>query len=70
MTNGGIVYVALRELEEKKHYLNLTTGIAGYGVSLGLAALGLVMFFRNCDPTFDRSLFWRPKSGKQHAREC
>ncbi|GMH71940.1 hypothetical protein TL16_g05789 [Triparma laevis f. inornata] len=70
LTNGGIVYLALGELEKEEHFLSLTTGMAGYGVSLGLAALGLVMFFRNCDSTFDRSLFWRPKRGKQLVREC
>ncbi|GMH54137.1 hypothetical protein TrLO_g12809 [Triparma laevis f. longispina] len=42
----------------------------GYGVSLGLAVVGLAMFFRNSDPSFDRSLFWRPRSGKQHKRDC
>ena len=64
------MYLALGELEKEEHFLSLTTGMAGYGVSLGLAALGLVMFFRNCDSTFDRSLFWRPKHGKQLVREC
>lgn len=57
LTNGGIIFLALRELGEK-HYLSLETGMLGYGIGLGLAAVGLVMFFRNCDPNFDRSLFW------------
>ena len=30
----------------------------------------LALFLRNCDENFDRSLFWRPKSGKQLCREC
>ncbi|GMH92585.1 hypothetical protein TL16_g12389 [Triparma laevis f. inornata] len=59
LTNGGNVYVALGELVKKGHYLSLETRMTGYGVSLGLAAVGLVIFFKNCDPTFDRSLFWR-----------
>ncbi|GMI13429.1 hypothetical protein TrLO_g4178 [Triparma laevis f. longispina] len=32
--------------------------MAGYGISLGLVVIGLAMYFRNCDPNFDRSLFW------------
>ncbi|GMH72809.1 hypothetical protein TrLO_g7012 [Triparma laevis f. longispina] len=28
------------------------------------------MFLRNCDPNFDRSLFWMLKTGKQHIRDC
>lgn len=70
LTNGGIVYVAFGELAMKGHYLSLETGMAGYGISLGLAAVGLVMFFKNCDPDFDRSLFWRGKLGKQRTRDC
>lgn len=70
LTNTGIVYMALEELQKKAHYLSLTGGMTGYGISLGLAAVGLVMFFSNCDPNFDRSLFWRPKSGKQHIMDC
>lgn len=30
----------------------------------------MVMFFKNCDPSFDRSLFWRSRSRKEHAKEC
>ncbi|GMH65857.1 hypothetical protein TL16_g11548 [Triparma laevis f. inornata] len=67
-TNGGIIHVALGELSEK-HYLGCWDGMTAYGVSLTLVAVGLVLFFVNCDPNFDRSLFWRPKSGKQHIRE-
>ncbi|GMH71529.1 hypothetical protein TrLO_g9083 [Triparma laevis f. longispina] len=70
LTNGGIVYVALGELQEKEHFLSLTTGMAGFGLSFVLAAIGLAMFFRNCDPLFDRSLLWKAKSGKQMVREC
>ncbi|GMH68993.1 hypothetical protein TrLO_g1264 [Triparma laevis f. longispina] len=70
LTNGGIVYVAFGELAMKGHYLSLETGMAGYGISLGLAAVALVMFFKNCDPDFDRSLFWREKLGKQRTRDC
>ena len=69
LTNGGMIYVALGELSGG-HYLGLTTGMLGYAVSLGLAAIGLALFLKNCDENFDRSLFWRPKSGKQHRREC
>ncbi|GMI05280.1 hypothetical protein TrVE_jg3836 [Triparma verrucosa] len=69
LTNGGIIYVALGELGGG-HYFGLTTGMLGYAVSLGLAAIGLALFFMNCDENFDRSLFWRRKSGKQHARDC
>ena len=69
LINGGLIYVALGELGES-HYLSLSTGMLGYGVSLGLAAMGLALFFTNCDANFDRSLFRRPKSGKQHRREC
>ncbi|GMH58934.1 hypothetical protein TL16_g02721 [Triparma laevis f. inornata] len=68
LTNGGIIYVAFGVLREE-HYLSLTTGMAGYGVSLGLATAGLAIFFRNCEPTFDWRLFWRPKSGRQHVRD-
>lgn len=42
----------------------------GYFITLGLAFVGLIIFFMNCDSNFDKSLFWRPKSGKQHVREC
>ena len=56
LTNGGVIYVALGELN-KGHYLSLTTGVLGYGVSLGLASIGLALFFKNCDKNFDRSLF-------------
>ncbi|GMH64401.1 hypothetical protein TrLO_g8290 [Triparma laevis f. longispina] len=70
LSNKGIVYVALGELAKKEHYLSLTTGMAGYGISLGLEAVGFATFFMNCDPNFDRSLFWRPKSGQQHARDA
>lgn len=69
-TNGGIVCIALGKLEAKGHYLSFMTGMAGYGASLGLVAFGLAMFLSNCDPSFDRSLFRRPKRGKQHVREC
>ena len=69
LTNGGMIYVALGELEGG-HYLSLTTGMLGYGVSLGLTAIGLALFFKNCDKFFDRSLFWRPKLGKQRTRDC
>ena len=50
--------------------MSLTTGMLGYAVSLGLAAIGLALFFKNCDKNFDRSLFWRPKKGKQNVRDC
>ncbi|GMH75404.1 hypothetical protein TL16_g06753 [Triparma laevis f. inornata] len=69
LTNGGVVYVALGELVKKGHYLSLETGMAGYGISLVLAAVGLVIFFKNCNDHFDRSLFWRPKTGNQHMRD-
>jgi len=69
LTNGGMIYVALGELGGA-HYLDLQTGMLGYGISLGLAAIGLALFFKNCDESFDRSLFWRPKSGKQYVRGC
>jgi len=69
LTNGAVIYVALGELGEK-HYLSFETGMTEYDVGLGLAAVGLVMFFRNFDEDFDRSLFWRPKRGKQHGRDC
>lgn len=45
------MHVAFGELQEK-HYLSLTTGMAAYMVSLGLAAVGLAIFFRSCDPAF------------------
>lgn len=70
LTYGGIVYISLVELEEKEHYLSLATGMMGYWANLGLAAVGLVMFLMSCDENFDRSLFWRPKSGKRHLRDC
>lgn len=66
LTNGGIIYLALGELGEK-HYLSLGTG---YGISLGLAVVGLGFFFMNCDPKFDKSLFWKVKHGRQHMGDC
>lgn len=35
LTNGGMIYVAFGELEKKGHYISLTTGMTGYGISLG-----------------------------------
>ncbi|GMH56646.1 hypothetical protein TrLO_g14360 [Triparma laevis f. longispina] len=69
LTNGGVIYLALGCLGENGYYLSLTTGMTVYFFSLGLAGLGLVLFFLNCDTSFDKSLFWRPKSGKQATRE-
>ena len=68
LTNGGIIYIALGELGGT-HYIDLTSGMAAYGISLGLAAIGLALFLMNCDKNFDRSLFWRPMSGKQNVRD-
>ncbi|GMH54093.1 hypothetical protein TL16_g01606 [Triparma laevis f. inornata] len=51
-------------------YLSLTTAMAGYGTSLGLAAVGLTTFLMNYDSNFNQKLFWKAKLGKQHAREC
>ncbi|GMH79516.1 hypothetical protein TL16_g08174 [Triparma laevis f. inornata] len=70
LTNTGIVYIALGALAKKEHYLSLTTGMTGYGASLGVVVVGLAMFLMSCDTNFDRSLFWKAKSGKQHVREC
>ncbi|GMH64394.1 hypothetical protein TL16_g03953 [Triparma laevis f. inornata] len=67
ITNSGIIYVALGELEN--HYLTPTSIMMGYTVSSALALLGLFMFFRNVDENFDVNLFWRPKGGVQHMRE-
>ncbi|GMH83786.1 hypothetical protein TrST_g4915 [Triparma strigata] len=67
LTNGGIFYVALGKLDDS-HYLNLSTGMFGYGLSIGLAAIGLLLFFVNCDDDFECSRFWRLKSGKQRYR--
>ncbi|GMH76012.1 hypothetical protein TL16_g06942 [Triparma laevis f. inornata] len=69
LTNGGIIYVALGDLGTE-HYLSVGTGMTGYAASLGLAVVGLALFLNNCDPKFDRSLFWKAKRGEQHAREC
>lgn len=69
LTNGGIIYVALGDLGTE-HYLSVGTGMTGYAASLGLAVVGLALFLSNCDPKFDRSLFWKAKRGEQHAREC
>ncbi|GMH88430.1 hypothetical protein TL16_g11155 [Triparma laevis f. inornata] len=68
LTSGGVIYIALGELGED-HWLSITNGMIGYGISLALAAVGLTMFLMNCDKNFDRSLFWRPKSGREHERD-
>jgi hypothetical protein len=48
LTNGGIIYLALGQLQED-HYLNMTTGMRAYAVSMAGAAIGLALFFMNCD---------------------
>lgn len=70
VTNGGVIHLALNELAIKGHYLSAERGMIGYGVSLGLAVLGLIIFFVNCDEKFDRSLFWRLRTGKQQTKDC
>ncbi|GMH68868.1 hypothetical protein TL16_g05029 [Triparma laevis f. inornata] len=65
--NGGVCFLALMRLDDG-HYLNM--GMIGYFVSLIIVVIGLILFFVNCDENFDRSLFWKAKSGKQHARDC
>ncbi|GMI02539.1 hypothetical protein TrLO_g8526 [Triparma laevis f. longispina] len=69
LTNGGFIYLALDELEES-HYLDRGIGMQAYVASMLLAAFGLFLFIRNCDENFDRKLYLKPKSGKEHAREC
>ncbi|GMI02647.1 hypothetical protein TrLO_g11485 [Triparma laevis f. longispina] len=69
LTNGGLVYLALGKLGGE-HYLSLEVGMMGYGVSLALAAFGLFLFMMNCDVDFVKSLFWRPKTGKEYLRGC
>lgn len=68
LTNGGIVYVAMGKLGDE-HYLDMSTGMLGYGISLGLAAAGFAMFYKNCDENFDRSTFYRPEIGKKYIKE-
>ncbi|GMH81187.1 hypothetical protein TL16_g08851 [Triparma laevis f. inornata] len=70
LTNCGVIYASLGILAEKEHYLSLEVGMMGYAICLALASVGLTLFLMNCDENFDRSLFWKPKSGKQHARSC
>ncbi|GMH60497.1 hypothetical protein TrLO_g7860 [Triparma laevis f. longispina] len=68
LTNGVVAYLALEELGESR-YLGFSTGLVRYVISLALAAVGPVIFFRYCDEDFDLSIFWRPYSGKQHVKE-
>ncbi|GMH60273.1 hypothetical protein TrLO_g15912 [Triparma laevis f. longispina] len=65
-----ICFESIPEAIIQEHYLSLEVGMMGYAICLALASVGLTLFLMNCDENFDRSLFWKPKSGKQHARSC
>ena len=67
--NGVMIFIGLAALG-KHPYLNMTNGMATYGVALLLMAVGLFLFFKNVDEGFDISLFWRRKAGKEHATNC
>ena len=64
-----MIFIGLAALG-KHPYLNMTSGMAAYGVALLLMAVGLTLFFKNMDEGFDISLFSKRKSGKQHIRNC
>ena len=66
--NGVMIFMGLAALG-KHPYLNMTNGMAAYGVALLLMAVGLTLFFKNMDESFDVSLFWKRKSGKEHVKE-
>ncbi|GMH60492.1 hypothetical protein TrLO_g7859 [Triparma laevis f. longispina] len=68
LTNGSIIYVAMGKLGDE-HYLDMSTGMLGYGISLGLAAAGFAMFYKNCDENFDHSTSYRPETGKKYIKE-
>ena len=68
LTNGVVIYLALGSIVGAP--LTFSSGMLGYGVILALTLAGLTLFFLNCDENFDRNLFWRPKSGKEHCRDC
>ena len=69
LANGVMIFVGLGALK-KRPFLTVTNGMVAYGVALLSMAGGLSLFFKNVDEGFDVSLFWRWKSGKEHAREC
>ena len=57
-SNGIIIYYALLNIDET-HYLDTLTGLYAYFASLGLAVIGLTLFFKFMNPNFNRSLFWK-----------
>mmetsp|Transcript_3697 Transcript_3697/g.7031 ORF Transcript_3697/g.7031 Transcript_3697/m.7031 type:complete len:607 (+) Transcript_3697:126-1946(+) len=63
--SGPVVYLSLIKLGSD-HYLSQSTGMGIYAATAVGACLGLLIFMMNCDKNFEKALFWRPKSGKQH----
>lgn len=51
------------------HYLDLTSGMTIYLVTVLGAFIALIFFFTNMDSTFEKNLLWRPKRRKEHVKD-
>ena len=69
LANGVMIYVGLSSLEGHLD-LTLNGGMAAFICMILLMAIGLVIFFKNTNESFNLSLFWRRKSGKNLVRDC
>ncbi|GMH78097.1 hypothetical protein TL16_g07666 [Triparma laevis f. inornata] len=68
-TNGVVSYVAISSENyhcDHMHNMSSQQGLIFNAVTLSGALIGLRLFFKNCCKKFNVSLFWKPKSGKEH----
>jgi hypothetical protein len=70
VSSAPIIFFSAKAVAEKEGYwLSLPAALGAYSVAMLIAVGGLLVFFKNMDPSFEKWRFWRPQTGRQMAAE-
>ena len=71
LISPAILYYSVTKIvEDQSSWLTFPMTLGAFMVAMLLCVFGMWLFLNNVDEDFDKSILWRPKTGKQLAADC